>query len=253
MASNQVNLVEGEQAVGLSDALMDRAAEEATEKNSEGTFQVCQSRKKKRKDRESLEGNGDNNIALINKRPRDAAPDAESTAEEDTQPVDKTKATAVVKLTTEGYDGVVMEQPKDSGNLTKVFIAPYDRLLDPELLLDDDRVVWAKRHVVRGERKKSVVALVRGEVPEKLHVLGNGYRRVHKYIEQPIQCYNYSRWNPKAWSCRQPGMNPYLNDEKSFAGQATVALCCLGDINNTGLSFMDTTPPQPPTLILRLH
>ncbi|KAK3871182.1 hypothetical protein Pcinc_023658 [Petrolisthes cinctipes] len=95
-----------------------------------------------------------------------------------------------------------MEQPKDTGNLTKVFIAPYDRLLDPKLLLDDDRVVWAKRHVVRGEKKKSVVALVRGEVPEKLHVLGNGYRRVHKYIEQPIQCYNCSRWNHKAWSCR---------------------------------------------------
>ncbi|KAK3892687.1 hypothetical protein Pcinc_003479 [Petrolisthes cinctipes] len=216
------NLVEGEQAVGLSDALMDRAAEEGTENNSEGTFQVYQSRKKKHKDRESLEGNGDNSIALINKRPRDAAPDAESTAEEDPQPMDKTKATgerkrlyfsnscgltlsqkrlwsaklaqqyrsfkptlkeglnrpfitvegteAVATLTTEGYDGVVMEQPKDTGNFTKVFIVPYDCLLDPELLLDDDRVVWAKRHVVRGEKKKSVVALVRGEVPEKLHI-----------------------------------------------------------------------------------
>ncbi|KAK3863021.1 hypothetical protein Pcinc_031161 [Petrolisthes cinctipes] len=303
MASNQVNLMEGEQAVGLSDALMDRAAEEGTENNSEGTFQVYQSRKKKRKDRESLEGNGDNSIALINKRPRDAAPDAESTAEEDTQPVDKTKATgerkrlyfpnscgltlsqkrlwsaklaqqyrsfkptlkeglnrpfitvegteAVATLTTEGYDGVVMEQPKDTGNLTKVFIAPYDCLLDPELLQDDDRVVWAKRHVVRGEKKKSVVALVRGEVPEKLHVLGNGYRRVHKYIEQPIQCYNCSQWNHKAWSCRYEvccrfcGKNHHSSEcgKKIKEGETVEVRCCnCGKPHNAASKLCEKRP-----------
>ncbi|KAK4306794.1 hypothetical protein Pmani_021407 [Petrolisthes manimaculis] len=140
MASNQVNLVEGVQAVGLSNALLDRAAEEARPVRSLRTtvkepFKFTNPERK--------------NTLYYGGRDRSSR---------------------------EADDGVVMEQPKDMGNLTKVFIAPYDRLLDPELLLDDDRVVWAKRHVVRGEKKKSVVVLVREEVPEKLHVLGNGYR-----------------------------------------------------------------------------
>lgn len=108
---------------------------------------------------------------------------------------------AVLMLTTEGYRGVVMEQPKEGDKMTKVFIAPYDLMLDPELLMDDDRVVWARRHVVKGEAKRSVVAMVRGDVPEKLHVLGNGYRKVYKFIERAVQCFNCNRWNHKAWKC----------------------------------------------------
>ncbi|KAK4327112.1 hypothetical protein Pmani_002397 [Petrolisthes manimaculis] len=194
MASNQVNLVEGEQAVALSDALLDRAAEEAsqaTENNKEDTQPVDKT--KVTGERKRLYFYNSCVLTLSQKRLwsaklaqqyRSFKPTLKEGLNRPFITVEDTEA--VVKLTTEGYDGVVMEQPKDTGNLTKVFIAPYDRLLDPELLLDDDRVVWAKRHVVRGEKKKSVVALVRGEVPEKLHVLGNGYRRVHKYIEQPI-------------------------------------------------------------------
>lgn len=245
MASHQPNLVREEEAACLSEAEMLLLADDTgTTSNSEEPFQTSQSRRSKRKNRPSLEGEGNRSSSMTNKRSRDTTSEEPDIAKETgerkrlyfsnsceltqsqkrlwsaklaqqyrsykpslkeglNRPYITVEGTeAVVMLTTEGYDGVVMEQPKGTEKLTKVFIAPYDHLLDPELLLDDERVMWAKRHVVRGEKKKSVVALVRGEVPQKLHVLGNGYRKVHKFIEQPIQCYNCSRWNHKAWSCR---------------------------------------------------
>lgn len=108
---------------------------------------------------------------------------------------------AVQELTTTGYDGTVMELPEERGTFTKVLVGPYEVGLDPELLLEDERVVWAKRRVVRGEDRNSVIALVRGGVPDKLRVLGNGYRKARKYIDEPVLCYNCNRWGHKAWRC----------------------------------------------------
>ncbi|MPC44573.1 hypothetical protein E2C01_038249 [Portunus trituberculatus] len=69
---------------------------------------------------------------------------------------------AVVHLTTVGFQGAVLVDFGKVQRFTKVFIAPYDRALDSELLLGEENVVWAKRHVINKQEKASVVALMKG-------------------------------------------------------------------------------------------
>jgi len=106
-------------------------------------------------------------------------------------------------LTTQGYKGTVMTVPKGGEKLTKVIIFQYPIVLDPEYLLDDERFVWVKRNESRGEERSQLVALVKGEVPERVFISGAGYRRVAPYVEPPVMCLKCCRWGHKSWKCQQ--------------------------------------------------
>jgi len=110
---------------------------------------------------------------------------------------------AVQTLTTQGYKGTVMTVPKAGEKFTKVIIFRYPTILDPDFLLDDDRFVWVRRHTSRGEERSQLVALVKGEVPEKVFISGAGYRRVAPYVEPPVMCLKCCRWGHKSWACQQ--------------------------------------------------
>ena len=109
---------------------------------------------------------------------------------------------AVDMLTTSGYKGIVLTTPGEREKLTKVLVFRYPQVLDPEFILDDPRFVWAKRHVVKGEETCNAVALVKGEVPDKVFITGAGYRWVAPYIEDPIVCLRCCRWGHRAWRCQ---------------------------------------------------
>ncbi|XP_069176301.1 uncharacterized protein [Procambarus clarkii] len=101
---------------------------------------------------------------------------------------------------------------------------PYLTILDPEFILDDQRFVWAKRHLIKGEARSQVVALVRGEVPEKVFITGAGYRHVAKYVEEPIICLKCCRWGHKSWSCQ--------NDPRCrFCGKSHLSNVCRNRLN----------------------
>ncbi|MPC32385.1 hypothetical protein E2C01_025695 [Portunus trituberculatus] len=56
---------------------------------------------------------------------------------------------AVDHLTTVGFQGIVLADLGKVEKLTKVFITRYDRELDQEMMLiNDENVVWAKRHMI---------------------------------------------------------------------------------------------------------
>ena len=110
---------------------------------------------------------------------------------------------AVQTLTTQGYKGTVMTVPKAGERFTKVIIFRYPTILDPDFLLDDERFVWVRRHTSRGEERSQLIALVKGEVPEKVFISGAGYRRVAPYVEPPVMCLKCCRWGHKSWACQQ--------------------------------------------------
>ena len=110
---------------------------------------------------------------------------------------------AVELLTTTGYEGIVLQLPQDREKYTKVIIFRYPLILDPDFLLDDARFVLAKRHVVRGDQKSQVIALVKGEMPEEVFIPGSGYRRVAPYVPEPEICLRCSRWGHRAWNCQE--------------------------------------------------
>ena len=78
---------------------------------------------------------------------------------------------AVELLTNTGYEGIVIQLPDDREKYTKVILFRYPLIADPDFLLDDARFVWAIRHVFRGGYRSQVIALVKGEVPEKVSLV----------------------------------------------------------------------------------
>ena len=73
---------------------------------------------------------------------------------------------------------------------------------DPEFVLDDPRFISAKRHMVRGEKRNQVVAIIKGDLEEdEVRISGLGCRRMAKYVEPPNMCLNCSKWGHNSWSC----------------------------------------------------
>lgn len=113
---------------------------------------------------------------------------------------------AVNFLVSDGFENVILEIPKDNEKRTKVIVFNYPIFMDPEDMLVDDRVVWAKRREVKRrdkiEDKPQVIALLRGEAPERIFVPCIGYRKVAVYNESPILCLRCSRWGHMAYKCQ---------------------------------------------------
>ncbi|XP_045117646.1 uncharacterized protein LOC123508177 [Portunus trituberculatus] len=155
-------------------------------------------------------------------------------------------------LTTVGFQGTVLVDHGRIEKFTKVFIAPYDKELDPELLLTSDvNVVWAKRHVVNKQVKASVVALVKDVVPDRIWVPGNGWRRVRKYVDLPPMCYNCCRYGHKAWRCQYDTVCRFCSGkhsskvcgEKIINGEKIVPKCCnCGENHNAGSAKCEKRP-----------
>ena len=110
---------------------------------------------------------------------------------------------AVEVLTTTGFEDVVLKMPEETEKLTKVIIFRYLLVLEPDFLLDDSRFSWGKRQVIKRETRNQVVALMRGEVPEKIFISGAGYRRVALYVEAPVMCLRCCKWGHMAWKCQE--------------------------------------------------
>lgn len=109
---------------------------------------------------------------------------------------------AVKHLTEKGYEGVMLKlPPQEQEQTNKIIIFRYPVWLEEEYLLDDPRVVWARRNKVRGEARSQVIALWKGEIPDTLFVTGIGRRPVRRYIEEQPMCLRCSRWGHQAWSC----------------------------------------------------
>ena len=109
---------------------------------------------------------------------------------------------AVDMLTTSGYDGVTMTTPNDDEKKTKVIIFNYPVWLDPDYITDDSRFLWVQRHKIKGVERSQVVALIQGEVPDRIFVTGIGYKYLAPYREPEDVCLNCSRWGHRAWSCK---------------------------------------------------
>lgn len=110
---------------------------------------------------------------------------------------------AVEFLTTTGFQDVTLQVPEETEKLTKVIIFRFPLGLDPEYLIDDPAVVWAKRHAVRGEDRTQVIAMLKGEVPRNIFIPGIGYRRLAPYLQDPKICLNCCRWGHEAYRCQE--------------------------------------------------
>ena len=112
-------------------------------------------------------------------------------------------ATLIDTLTTVGFDNVIMERRREAPDrCVKVLVGPYPVDLDLDYLKVDSRVKSVRRHKVRGQpRPAAVVEVLGDEVPDKLEVLGNGYRYCRKYFEEPIFCLKCSRYGHMAYLC----------------------------------------------------
>lgn len=141
---------------------------------------------------------------------------------------------AVKMLTTSGYEGVVLKLPDQREKLSKVIIFRYPLVLDPDFLLDDPRFAWAKRNVVKGEQRNQIIAVMRGEVPEKVFITGAGYRRVAPYVDEPAMCLRCCRWGHMAWKCQEDPRCRFcarkhpssVCGDKIKAGTRVIPRCC---------------------------
>lgn len=137
-------------------------------------------------------------------------------------------------LTTTGFEDVVLKRPEAMEKLTKVIFFRYPQVLDPEYLLDDPRFVWAHRHVMRGEERSQVIALIKGEVPDSVFITGAGYRKLVPYVEEPSFCLRCKRWGHRAWQCQEDTRCRFcarkhpssLCGEKIKAGTRVEPRCC---------------------------
>ena len=142
---------------------------------------------------------------------------------------------AVKFLTTEGFQNVIMKVPDHNERYTKVIVYMYPVILEPDFILDDERFVWAKRREVKGEKKNQVIALMKGEeIPERIFISGIGYRKIARYIDQPVLCYKCSRWGHMAWKCQNDFRCRYCGGKhnsldcgsKIKTGQRITPRCC---------------------------
>ena len=111
------------------------------------------------------------------------------------------------------------------------------------LLASDENVVWAKRHIIKKQVKASVVALMRGVIPERIWVPGNGWRKVRKYVELPPLCFNCCQYGHKAWRCQYDTVCRFCSGrhgskecaEKIKEGVKIPPKCCnCGQAHNAG-------------------
>ncbi|KAG0720481.1 hypothetical protein GWK47_048433 [Chionoecetes opilio] len=180
---------------------------------------------------------------------------------------------AVDSLTSVRFQDTVLVDLGKIEKYTKVFIAPYDKELDPKLLLTSDvNVVWAKRHVINKQEKASVVALMTGVVPDRIWVPGNGWRRVRKYVELPPMCFNCCRYGHKAWRCRYDTVCRFCSGKhgskdcaaKIQEGVVIPPKCCnCGQAHNAGstrcakrpslMSAVKVIPNEAPRQIVPAH
>ena len=81
---------------------------------------------------------------------------------------------AVELLSTIGFESVVLEIPRDNDKYTKIIVFDYPVYMDPNDLLVDERIVWAKRREIRykgkTEAKPQLIALIIGETQGRIFV-----------------------------------------------------------------------------------
>ena len=141
-------------------------------------------------------------------------------------------------LTTTGFDGVIMEKPDDREQGKKVIIFNHPLVLDPQDLLIDDRFIWVKRREVKiqgnMQQKPQLIALMKGDIPEKVFVPCLGYRNIALYNEAPIMCYKCSKWGHMAYKCQSSYKCRYCsgNHDSKICGdkikenECIVPRCC---------------------------
>lgn len=85
-----------------------------------------------------------------------------------------------------------------------IIVFNYPTYLDAENIVSDN-IVWAKHREVpirgRKEKRPQVIALIRGEAPDRLFVPGIGYKYVDVYKGGPPICYKCSKWGHMAYKC----------------------------------------------------
>ena len=153
---------------------------------------------------------------------------------------------------TVGFQGIVLADLGKVERLTKIFIAPYDKELDPRLLLtSDENVVWARHHEVNRQEKASVVPLLRDVIPERIWVPGNGWWKVRKYVDLSPLCFNCCQYGHKAWRCRYDRVSHFCggkhgNKECAEKIKERVKIppkCCnCGQDHNAGSSRCEKRP-----------
>ena len=113
---------------------------------------------------------------------------------------------AVEHLTSLGFAGVVLERPREDEKTTKIIIFGIPLCLDPDLLLNNERIVKARRREVKSGGKAfpkpQLIAFLKGDVPEKIFVPCIGYKKVAVFEEQEPLCFKCSKWGHRAYKCQ---------------------------------------------------
>ena len=124
---------------------------------------------------------------------------------------------AVHFLTTEGFEDIVLEVPRDNERYTKIILFDYPTYLDPEDVLVDDMFHWVKRREIKSNGKTvpkpQLIGLFKGSSPpEKIFVKCLGYKRIAVYNENPILCHKCSKWGHMAYKCHNDYRCRYCGD-----------------------------------------
>ena len=116
------------------------------------------------------------------------------------------------------------DRAKPGRKFTKVIIFNFPTMVEPDIILLDERFVWVKRRTCGGEKRSQVVALMKGQAPEKIFIPGIGYRRVKPYMEPLAMCLKCCRWGHMSFVCQ--------NDARCrFCGMKHYSQICRWKIN----------------------
>lgn len=105
-------------------------------------------------------------------------------------------------LTEDGYKGIKLHQPNPTDKYTKVLIKRYPIRFTLDPVKQHGNVLWTRRHEVRGVAKDQVIALWKGDVPERLQFISvPSPNPIVIYNEPPAFCLKCNRWGHKADRC----------------------------------------------------
>ena len=78
--------------------------------------------------------------------------------------------------------------------------------MDLNEFLTDDRVAWTKWRKIKYKGqdydKPQLIALMKGDVPERVFVPCIGYRKIAVYKDIPVLCFKCSKWGHMAYRCQ---------------------------------------------------
>lgn len=105
------------------------------------------------------------------------------------------------KLITEGFLDTVMVQNIAEKQHT-VIIHNVPLYMNVNLIETPENFMSIKRRYAGNAPRPQLLGVVVGQVPDEVHLLGVGRKRVEPYTAEPDLCRHCSRWGHQEWRCR---------------------------------------------------